>query len=345
VLSQRAKRGAIFAAAVIVVVSGIVPVSANAQPAESDALTKFRDLNAQAAQLNDDFLKANEDKAARQAEIDKATVDIATADKSKADAQVKADEFRGQVDQLSAAAFHGARFDKFSALLTGTSPEDFLARSSALDVLATDNNNALKQLSDAVNTAAGAEKIATDASKKATEARDAAQKLADDIVAKRKELDAQINELKTQLGKLSAADKKLLQGTQDTGVYLTAGTGAAGKAVAAALGRRGDTYNLGGSKPPVFDCSGLTMWAYGQAGVKIPRTSREQFTIGKPVAKADMQPGDLMFFGSSAARIHHVAMYIGNGMVVHASDYGIPVLSAPVANAGKDFFGAKRIVG
>jgi cell wall-associated NlpC family hydrolase len=335
----------IFTSAIIVVVNSIVPLSAVAQPAESDALTKFRELNAQAAQLNDDFLKANEDKAARQAEIDKATADMAQANKSKADAKVKEDEFRGQVDQLSTAAFHGARFDKFSALLTGTSPEDFLQRSSALDVLATDNNNALKQLSGAVNTAATAERTAADAGRQATEARDAAQKLADDIAAKRKELNDQINQLRTQLKNLSPADKALLQGTQDNGIYLNVGTGAAGKAVTAALSRRGDTYDLGGSRPPVFDCSGLTMWAYGQAGVTIPRTSREQFTIGKPVAKSDLQPGDLLFYGSSASRIHHVAMYIGDGMIVHASDYGIPVLSAPIAKGGKDFFGAKRIVG
>jgi cell wall-associated NlpC family hydrolase len=322
-----------------------MPVPALAQPAESAALTKFRELNAQAAKLNDDFLKANEDKAARQAEIDKAVADMAAANKSKSTAQVKEGEFRDQVDQLSTAAFHGARFDKFSALLTGTSPEDFLARSTALDVLATDNNNALHELSGAVTTAADAERSATDAQRRATEARDAAQKLADDIAAQRKELDKQITQLKTSLGKLSTADKAVLQGTQDKGVYVNVGTGAAGKAVQMALGRRGDTYDLGGSKPPVFDCSGLTMWAYGQAGVKIPRTSREQFTVGKAVSKSELQPGDLLFYGSSASTIHHVAMYIGNDMIVHASDYGIPVKSAPISNGGKDFFGAKRIVG
>jgi cell wall-associated NlpC family hydrolase len=342
VTSQTVKRGALVATAIIAMVSTILPGPALAQPAESEALTKFRELNAQVAQLNDDFLKANEDKAARQADIDKAIADIAAATKSKAEASVKEHEFRGQVDQLSAAAFHGARFDKFSALLTGTSPEDFLARSTALNVLATDNNNALKQLSGAVNTAADAEKKATDAQSRATEARDAAAKLAEDIKAKRKDLDAQIQQLKTSANGLSAADKKKLQGEPDTGIYNA--PGAVGKAMAAALSRRGDRYDLGGTKPPVFDCSGLMMWSYAQAGIKLPRTSRDQYKIGTPVAKDQLEPGDLVFFGSSAARIHHVAMYIGSGMVVHASDYGIPVLSAPLANSGRDYFGAKRIV-
>jgi cell wall-associated NlpC family hydrolase len=52
-----------------------------------------------------------------------------------------------------------------------------------------------------------------------------------------------------------------------------------------------------------------------------------------------------LFYGGSASSIPHVAMYIGNDMIVHASDYGIPVKSAPISNGGKDFFGAKRIVG
>lgn len=344
VKSPKARRTWVLSAVAAVAFVGVTPISADAQPAESDALTQFRALNEQAAQLNDDFLKAQEDKAARQGEIDKATADGAAANKAKADAQAKEDEFRDQVDRLSQAAFHGARFDKLSALLTGTSAEDFLARSTALDVLSTDNNNALKQMVDAVDTAAKSERDAADAAKRATDARDAAQKLSEDIAAKRKDLDAQIEQLKTQLKHLSPADLALLKGTEDNTIYMT-GSGAAGKAVAAALSRRGDTYALGGTRPPVFDCSGLVMWAYAQAGITLPRTSREQFTVGRPVSKADLQPGDLLFFGRSASTIHHVAMYAGNGNVVHASDYGIPVLSAPVEKAGRDFFGAKRIVG
>ncbi|MFD1044508.1 NlpC/P60 family protein [Kibdelosporangium lantanae] len=343
--SHKVMRRTIFTAALIVVVNNLAPVSAIAEPADSAAVQKYKDLNNQAAQLNDAFLKAQEDRAARQADIDKAAADLATAKTAQADAKAKEGEFRDQVDSLSAAAFNGARYDKLSALLTGTSPDDFLARATALDVLSADNNNALKQFKAAVDKATDASNLATDAGRRATEARDAAQKLADDIAAKKKDLDAQIKQLKSQYSNLSPADQAALKGPKDDGVYLNVGTGAAGKAVQFALSRRGDTYDLGGSKPPVFDCSGLTMWAYGQAGVTIPRTSRQQYTVGKAVSKADLQPGDLLFYGGSAATIHHVAMYIGDGMIVHASDYGIPVKSAPLSNGGKDFFGARRIVG
>jgi cell wall-associated NlpC family hydrolase len=342
-VSHRLKRGALTASAVITLLAALLPVPASAQQ-ESPALQKFRELNTQAKELNEDFLQAEEDRKARQVDIEKAGGEIVAANAAKAEAKVKEDEFRGQVEQLSQAAFHGARFDKLSALFTGTSPEDFLARSSALNILATDNNTALKELTGAVTKAADAEKSASDAQRRATEARDAAVKLGEEIKAKRAELDKQINEITTSLDKLSPADRAALQGEMDKGVYFP-GNGLAGKAVTSALSRRGDRYSLGGTKPPVFDCSGLMMWAYAQHGYKLPRTSREQYKVGRPVSKNELQPGDLLFYGNSAATIHHVSMYIGNGMIVHASDYGIPVLSAPMSKGGKDFFGAKRPIG
>ncbi|CAM3319904.1 NlpC/P60 family protein [Kibdelosporangium persicum] len=342
-MSSRLKRGVLTASAVITLVGALVPVPAFAQQ-ESPTLQRYRELNTQAKQLNEDYLKAVEDRDARQADITKAGEDMTAANRTKAEAKVKEDEFRGQVDTLSQATFRGARFDKLSALLTGTSAKDFLARSSALNVLATDNNKALQQLVGAVTAAADAEAKAADAQKRATEARDAAAKLAEEIKAKKAELDKQINEITTSLDKLSPADRAALQGELDKGVYLP-GNGIAGKAVTSALSRRGDRYALGGTKPPVFDCSGLVMWAYAQHGHKLPRTSREQFKVGRPVSKSELQPGDLLFYGNSAATIHHVVMYIGRGMIVHASDYGIPVLSAPMEKGGKDFFGAKRPIG
>jgi cell wall-associated NlpC family hydrolase len=248
------------------------------------------------------------------------------------------------VDELSTATFRGARFNKLSALLTGTSAQDFLDRSTALSVLATDNNKALTELSTAVKTAQDSEAKATDAAKRATDARDAAAKLQQDILARKRDLDTQIAQVQQALNKLSKTEKQALQGPVDNGVYITA-PGAAGAAVQAALSRRNDPYVWGGAAPGGFDCSGLTSWAYRQAGVDLPRSSRAQYGVGKSVSVNDLQPGDLLFYGGSASSIHHVAMYIGSGMIVHASTTGVPVKSAPMSNGGSDFFGAKRIVG
>ena len=88
------------------------------------------------------------------------------------------------------------------------------------------------------------------------------------------------------------------------------------------------------------------MYAYAAAGISLPHSSRAQFTMGKPVSRASSQAGDLLFYGSSADSIHHVAMYIGDGMLVHASTEGVPVKTADAPyGAGSDYLGAKRLAG
>ncbi|TFV62276.1 NlpC/P60 family protein [Geodermatophilus sp. DF01-2] len=103
--------------------------------------------------------------------------------------------------------------------------------------------------------------------------------------------------------------------------------GAAEKAVQTALAQVGDRYAWGGNGPDAFDCSGLTSFAYRAAGIDIPRTSRAQSRFGTPVAKSDLQPGDLVFFYHP---VGHVGMYIGNGQMVHSSTYGQPVKVVPL---------------
>jgi cell wall-associated NlpC family hydrolase len=339
-------RGALTASAIIAMVS-TSPAPAIAQPpanTDSDALKKFKDLSAEAETVNEELNKARDDKAARQAELDKANADLAAANQSQAQATAKENQFRGQVEELSVASFRGARFNKLSALFTGTSADDFLARSTALNVLATDNNKALTELSNAVTTASDSAKKAEDARRRSIEALDAANKLTGEIEARAKDLENQIKQVKASADKLSAAEKQKLIGPVDLGVYIGP-PGSAGTAMNAALSMRGQPYVWGGAAPGGFDCSGLTSWAYKQAGVNLPRSSRAQYGVGRSVSRDALLPGDLLFFGSSADSIHHVAMYIGNDMIVHASTTGTPVKSAPISGGGSDYFGAKRIVG
>ena len=101
-------------------------------------------------------------------------------------------------------------------------------------------------------------------------------------------------------------------------------------AVQAALTRLGDPYVWGGSGPGAFDCSGLVMWAFGQAGVALPHSSQALAAGGQAVSLDDMQPGDVVNYYSDAS---HSAIYIGDGMMVHASTFGVPVAVSPVNNA------------
>jgi cell wall-associated NlpC family hydrolase len=105
-----------------------------------------------------------------------------------------------------------------------------------------------------------------------------------------------------------------------------------------ALSKLGSPYRYGASGPVAFDCSGLVNWAFKNAGVALPRTSRALSKVGTPVAKADLRPGDLVFFYRP---ISHVAIYIGNGKVVHASNRRDPVKISNLADM--QFTAARRI--
>jgi peptidoglycan DL-endopeptidase CwlO len=93
------------------------------------------------------------------------------------------------------------------------------------------------------------------------------------------------------------------------------GSGKGAKALAYAKAQLGEPYARSGAGPSSWDCSGLTMMAWGSVGVSLPHSSRQQFNRGQPVAKSDLQLGDLVFFYSD---IHHVGLYAGSGQVIHA---------------------------
>ena len=93
------------------------------------------------------------------------------------------------------------------------------------------------------------------------------------------------------------------------------GSSKGAKALAYAKAQLGEPYARSGAGPSSWDCSGLTMMAWGSAGVSLPHSSRQQFSRRQRVAKSDLRPGDLVFFYSD---IHHVGLYAGNGQVIHA---------------------------
>ena len=104
-------------------------------------------------------------------------------------------------------------------------------------------------------------------------------------------------------------------------------SGRAGAAVSYALAHVGDAYVWGASGPSAFDCSGLTMMAWRQAGVSLPHSSSGQMSYGTPVSSSALRPGDLVFYYSP---VSHVGMYIGNGKIVNAENPSVGVTIAPL---------------
>ena len=115
-------------------------------------------------------------------------------------------------------------------------------------------------------------------------------------------------------------------------------SGRAGIALRFAVKQIGDKYVWGAAGPVYWDCSGLTMRAYEAAGVSLPHSARAQSGYGRSVAFANLQPGDLVFFGKP---ISHVGIYLGGGKMVHAPRPGARVQIVEFSN----YFGKKPFVG
>jgi cell wall-associated NlpC family hydrolase len=110
-------------------------------------------------------------------------------------------------------------------------------------------------------------------------------------------------------------------------------SGRASAVIAFAKAQLGEPYLWGGAGPASWDCSGLTMVAWRQAGVSLPHYTGYQWSATHRVPLSDLLPGDLVFFGSSGPASHHVGLYVGAGLMIEAPRSGVPVRYASIWRA------------
>ena len=233
------------------------------------------------------------------------------------------------VAQLAAANYMGSGLDPtFQALTTGD-PQQFLSQASAVAEL--DQSSGMK-----VNT------LGNEVTQALRDKQTADQQIAEvnaleaQMNAKKKGIEAKIDQVN------SAAMKQAMAVFTQTGQYPnidipTANTVGA-QALQAAITKEGDPYVWGAVGPGEFDCSGLVVWAYAQEGIALPHYTGSLWNSGMHVARSDLEPGDLVFF---FADISHVGIYIGDGMMIDAPDFGETVHVQPVF--WSDYVGAVRI--
>jgi cell wall-associated NlpC family hydrolase len=252
-------------------------------------------------------------------------------------AQDRANTYLIQVDQLAGASYEGARFNQLSALLTGTSARDYLNRATDLQALATDNFDAMNKLGAAVDAARQAGTRARNDLRTAQDATTAATALKAQLVQQGEALQAQLMPLIAARNRLSPQQQAMLASIGVQGVFI-APDGIRGAAMTIALAQRGKPYLWAGAGPDNFDCSGLVLYAYAQAGMAgLPHSAAAQADLGVPVAQADLQAGDLVFFDNP---IGHVGIYVGDGLMVDAAHFGTVVRVEPLFPG---FAGARRL--
>ncbi|WP_063036897.1 NlpC/P60 family protein [Nocardia grenadensis] len=312
------------------------PAGADPVPAPtsaSEAVQQMIDLSRQAEQLNQQALTAQADLDAKLAVQRDADAKVAAAGAAVDAARNEVARYRPMIDRTAIAAYQGARTNRLFSVLVSDSPQQLLDQMSTLDVVATQTSDQLKQYkraTDAATTAQSAARAAADTARAATEQ---ANTVRDDVGRKQTDLQNAVARVIEVWGSLSTADRAALAGSPFPPGFdrdsllrdLVPGSGTS--ALAAGLTRVGDPYVWGATGPDQFDCSGLVQWAFKQVGKDVPRTSSAQAAYGTPVGRDELQPGDVVFFYDD---ISHVGIYAGNGLMLHASTFGVPVAVAPM---------------
>jgi cell wall-associated NlpC family hydrolase len=306
----------------------LLPGTAAADPEEAASAAQAAQLVAGAAHdlevVTEQVNEARETLAQQQAAVQ-------SADRAAAEAQSQLDALDGHIRQVARAAFTSSSADgltELDLLMTSGSADEFVSQLATLDAIAGHTTEVLGQVAES---AAAAQQARAEADA----AQSAAQSTLDDVTARQARLEADIADYQAQYDALSAPQQQEVVaahvGQPVAAAPATAASGSAQIAVDTALAQVGDAYVWGAGGPNAFDCSGLTQYAYAAAGTSLPHSSRMQATMGTAVSRADLQPGDLIFYYSP---VSHVSMYIGNGQMVHASTSGQPVKVVGVDSMG-----------
>ena len=265
----------------------------------------------------------------------------ATATAAAAQAQAARDALAVHEPQIRAivqSGFTSPTQSRIAAFLTSDSAEDMIRQMTTLDMIATHTNTVIADV-------AAARAAAEEAQAAADQATATALAGLEQLQAQEAEVERRAAQYQSDYDRLSAAEQDRVS-TLVAGPKLKAPSveelpvaagSAAATAIQVALSKVGAPYRRGATGPGAFDCSGLTSYAYAAAGITLPRTSGGQSKIGPQLSRSELQPGDLVFYYSP---ISHVALYIGNGMIVHARTYGTP-LSVTTVDQGGFRFGVR----
>ncbi|MGW2523406.1 NlpC/P60 family protein [Streptomyces sp. NPDC001617] len=297
--------------------------AANAAPSEKpskdEVKAKVDALYEQAEQASEKLDGAKE----KQEKLQK---EISTIQDNVARGQEDLNTLRDSIGLAAAAQYRTGNIDSSVQLFLSSNPDDYLDKASTMDQLSAQQVEALKKIQEKQRELAQERAEASDKLKDLSSTRAELAKQKQAVQAKLASAQKLLNSLTAaERAALAAADARASRSASSR-VDLGNSTAASNRAAAAfawAQDQLGKPYSYGASGPNSFDCSGLTSQAYAAAGVTIPRTSEAQANAGTRIySESQLKVGDLVLFYGD---LHHVGLYAGNGMVLHAPRTGTVV--------------------
>jgi len=315
---------AALAASVVLSAGSLLAVpTAVADPSVTDVQTKVNTLLHEAEIASEQYNQAKVELAAAQQRLAGLQADLVSQ-------RASFEQARSQVVSTVVSDYEGQSLSSTAQVIFSEDPDQALAQLTVVLEYSDSQNSAMRAFVAKAHQLALREKAAKAALQTIS---DTEQQLKQD----KANLDAKVAAAKQLLAQLTAPPPRPTSYSR-SGSRLASQTQATGRAKVAidfALAHVGDAYVYGASGPSAWDCSGLTMVAWGKAGVSLPHSAAMQYGYGRHVSPSELEPGDLVFYYSP---ISHVGIYIGHGLLVNAATPSqgvivVPVFSMPFAGA------------
>ena len=290
-------------------------------------ITDLESLSQEANGKNEEIKTTEDEIAAAEARLNDLRGRVDETQRELVSADAAREQERKNFDEIAASQNRTSRSDMIITSLGAENPQMLIDRAAYLGSISRNTDRAMAELKRANDEAAARANAANIAVAETEFQRNQLDSKRSKLEQERGELDEKVRQLQSKVDGLSPEQRARWENKGRPIAAPLADLSSAGAGVVgAALAQLGKPYGWGASGPDQFDCSGLMLWAYAQNGKSIPRTSQAQLAGGTPVPLSALQPGDIIGYYPGTT---HVGMYIGNGQVVHASDYGIPVQVVP----------------
>ncbi|MFE4176353.1 NlpC/P60 family protein [Streptomyces sp. NPDC056909] len=294
------------------------------QPSKSDVKEKVDKLYEDAEKATEKYKGVEEQQTKLEKEVDALQDKVARG-------QDELNDLRDSLGSMASAQYRTGGIDPAVQLFLSSDPDSYLEKASTLDQVSAQQAESLQQIQEKQRLLAQQRQEAQTKVQDLDETRKELRAKKDQVRKKLAETQKLLNTLTAQERASIAEDESRANRASsraDLGNSVPASQRASA-AFAAAQGKIGTPYVYGASGPSSFDCSGLTSWAYAQAGVSIPRTSEAQANAGTRLGMSQLQQGDLVIFYGD---LHHVGFYAGNGQVLHAPKPGASVRYESINN-------------